>query len=186
MAEIGNAPVIHAGTDLRLRPVSPAQVEIWFSVIARNKARLGRWLPWAALDFTLADIRRFLEDRERENASCASLTTGIWRAEVLCGSIGLHKIDKWHRSSSIGYWLDGANEGKGVMTDACRAMVTEGFRSYGLYRIEIRCATGNERSCAIPRRLGFVEEGILRQAEYLGDRWVDLRVFSMLEQDWRS
>jgi ribosomal-protein-serine acetyltransferase len=72
------------------------------------------------------------------------------------------------------------------MTRACRAIVTEGFHHYGLHRIEIRCGTGNVRSLAIPRRLGFIEEGILREAEWVSNRWVDLRVFAMLEQDWRS
>jgi len=65
-------------------------------------------------------------------------------------------------------------------------MVTEGFRRFGLHRIEIRCATWNHRSSAIPRRLGFVEEGILRESEWLHDKWVDLRVFSMLAQDWKG
>jgi len=71
------------------------------------------------------------------------------------------------------------------MTRACRAIATEAFRQYGLHRIEIRCATGNGRSAAIPRRLGFAEEGILREAEWLYDHWVDLRVFSMLEHNWK-
>ena len=54
----------------------------------------------------------------------------------------------------------------------------------GLHRLEIRCAVENHRSSAVPRRLGFLEEGILREAEWLYDHWVDLRVFSMLAQDW--
>jgi ribosomal-protein-serine acetyltransferase len=70
------------------------------------------------------------------------------------------------------------------MTRACRAIVTEGFRRYRLHRIEIRCATGNAKSSAIARRLGFVEEGVLQEAEWLYDRWVDLRVFGMIERQW--
>ena len=65
------------------------------------------------------------------------------------------RFDPRHRNSSIGYWIDGASEGRGIMTRACRAMVSEGFHHYGLHRIEIRCATGNNRSASIPRRLGF-------------------------------
>jgi ribosomal-protein-serine acetyltransferase len=70
------------------------------------------------------------------------------------------------------------------MTAACRAVVTEAFEHYGLHRIEIRCATKNHKSRAIPQRLGFVQEGILREAEWLYDHFVDLVVYSMLEQDW--
>ena len=45
-------------------------------------------------------------------------------------------------------------------------------------------ATPNARSAAVPIRLGFTEEGTVREAEWLYDRWVDLRVFGLLRQDW--
>jgi ribosomal-protein-serine acetyltransferase len=60
------------------------------------------------------------------------------------------------------------------------------FDEVGLHRVEIRCGTGNTRSRAIPQRLGFHHEGILRDAEWVNDRWLDLDVWSMLEQDWRN
>ncbi len=167
-----------------LRPAKAGEVDIWFEAIVRNMDRLRQWLPWANLEFQRDDIGRYLAEREKDNAERIALTAGIWCGEELCGAIGLHRIDQQNRSTSIGYWLESSREGQGLMTGAVRTMVTEGFQNFGLHRIEIRCATGNQKSCAIPRRLGFVEEGILREAERLGDRWVDLRVFSMLEGDW--
>ncbi|MGD0868414.1 MAG: GNAT family protein [Bryobacteraceae bacterium] len=59
------------------------------------------------------------------------------------------------------------------------------FGEIGLHRGEIRRATGNTRSCAIPQRLAFTPEGVLREAEWVNPRWLDLAVWSMLEQDWR-
>jgi ribosomal-protein-serine acetyltransferase len=50
--------------------------------------------------------------------------------------------------------------------------------------VEIRCATGNTRSCAIPERLGFSREGVLREAEWVNGRFLDLVVWSLLEQDY--
>jgi ribosomal-protein-serine acetyltransferase len=170
---------------LELRHVSVADCAELYAAIDRNRARLRTWLPWVGLTFGQSDLVEFIRQREIDNAARVSLTTNIWFQGELCGAIGLHVIDQRHRGSSIGYWLDEAYEGCGIMTRACSAIVTEGFRQYGLHRIEIRCATGNSRSSAIPRRLNFVEEGILRQAEWLYDHWVDLRVFSMLEQDWK-
>ena len=72
------------------------------------------------------------------------------------------------------------------MTEACRAMLNYGFDVLGLNKIEIRCATGNTRSCAIPRRLGFTQEGIIRQAEWLYDHYVDLVLYWMLASEWRE
>ena len=159
---------------------------VLYAAINRNRARLREWLPWVTLTYGEREVARHLEERERENAAHEAFAAHIWMQGELCGAISLHRLDMLHRSTSIGYWLDSAHEGQGIMTQACRAIVNEGFRSYGLHRIEIRCATGNRKSSSIPRRLGFIEEGILREAEWMHDHWVDLRVFSMLEQDWAS
>jgi ribosomal-protein-serine acetyltransferase len=53
------------------------------------------------------------------------------------------------------------------MTKACEGFFKYGFKELGLNRIEIRVATENEKSRAIPERLGFVEEGKIREAEWL-------------------
>jgi ribosomal-protein-serine acetyltransferase len=176
---------ISVGDAIELRPASTADCAILYAAIERNRPRLRKWLPWLVPGFDQDTLFNFLREREQDNIERVSLTTIIWMDGWLCGSIGLHAIDRQDRSTSIGYWLDASHEGRGIMTRACRAIVTEGFRNYGLHRIEIRCAVGNDGSSRIPQRLGFVEEGILRDAEWLYDRWVDLRVFSMLEQDWK-
>jgi ribosomal-protein-serine acetyltransferase len=170
---------------IELRRVSSADCAELYAAIDRNRSRLRAWLPWVTDTFQLSDLVEFVRQRELDNAARLSLTTNIRYRGTLCGAIGLHAIDPRDRNTSIGYWLDEAFEGRGIMTRACRAIVTEAFRQYGLHRIEIRCAAGNVRSTAIPRRLGFVEEGILREAEWLHDHWVDLTVFSMLVQDWK-
>jgi ribosomal-protein-serine acetyltransferase len=176
--------IIPVDDEIELRAVSAADCDELYAAIDRNRARLRQWLSWAGLNFEREILRTYLQDRERENADRASLTTHIRYRGQLCGAIGLHKIEPRHHNSSIGYWLDHAFEGRGIMTRACRAIVTEGFRHYNLHRIEIRCGTGNARSERIPRRLGFTEEGLLHEAEWVFGRWVDLRIFAMLEQDW--
>jgi ribosomal-protein-serine acetyltransferase len=181
-----NCLTIPVGEGIELRGVSSTDCSELYAAIDRNRIRLRTWLPWASDTFSSDDLIEFVRQREIDNVAGISLTTNIWLEGLLCGAIGLHAIDPGNRNTSIGYWLDGAHEGRGIMTRACRAIVTEGFRQYGLHRIEIRCAVGNDRSSAIARRLGFVEEAILRDAEWLRGRWVDLRVFSMLEQDWKA
>jgi ribosomal-protein-serine acetyltransferase len=155
-----------------------------YAAIDRNRDHLRQWLPWVRHDFNEDDLRNFLQEKENDNRARVSLTTHIRYRGALCGAIGLHEIDQRHRNTSIGYWLDRNFTGRGIVTRACRAIVSEGFRNYNLHRIEIRCATGNALSSAVPRRLGFRQEGVLREAEWLHDHWVDLLVFSILEEDW--
>jgi ribosomal-protein-serine acetyltransferase len=58
------------------------------------------------------------------------------------------------------------------------------IKELGLHRVEIRCGTGNTRSCAVPARLGFTREGVAREAEWVSDRWIDLVIWSMLQEEW--
>jgi ribosomal-protein-serine acetyltransferase len=84
----------------------------------------------------------------------------------------------------LGYWLGEEYQGKGLVTAACRALVEHAFGELGLNRVVISCATENEKSCAIPERLGFRREGIERQAEWLYDHFVDHVTYSALASEW--
>ncbi len=117
--------MIQLGDGIELRPVSAADCDELYAAIDRNSARLRTWLPWVGLTFGQNDLRAFLQQKEIDNSARVSLTTHIRFEGELCGAVGLHVIDQRHRSSSIGYWLDEAYEGRGIMTRACRAMVTE-------------------------------------------------------------
>jgi ribosomal-protein-serine acetyltransferase len=70
------------------------------------------------------------------------------------------------------------------MTEAVAALIGYAFDVWKLNRVEIRVAVGNRRSAAIPQRLGFREEGTLRQRERHGDSFKDIVVYSILAQEW--
>jgi ribosomal-protein-serine acetyltransferase len=110
--------------------------------------------------------------------------TGLWAKGVLCGVAAYHPIDWENRSAALGYWLAADHQGRGLMTRAVRALVTHAFTELGLNRVEIRCAVGNGKSRAIPLRLGFSEEGVVREAQWLNGRFVDHAVYGMLARDW--
>src|SRR5690606_36339696 len=83
----------------------------------------------------------------------------------------------------IGYWIVRERWGEGLATEAAAALTRAGFEIMGAHRMEIRVAPDNARSLAIPRKLGYREEGVLRG---VGDPRgsarapVDLVVFGML------
>ena len=157
-----------------------------FQLIECNRASLRQWLPWLDMSIVVGDTLDHIRVSKKRFEEADGFSAGIRIGGKLCGAIGLHAIDPRHRSSSIGYWLAGGTRGRGIMTKACEAVVAAVFDHYHLHRIEIRCATGNKKSCAIPERLGFQYEGTLREAEWLYDHFVDLRVYSILEQEWRA
>jgi ribosomal-protein-serine acetyltransferase len=71
------------------------------------------------------------------------------------------------------------------MTRACRFLVDHAFDEPKLNRVQIRCAVGNTKSQAIPERLGFTNEGTLRQAGRLYGRFVDIVIYSTLADEWQ-
>ena len=94
--------------------------------------------------------------------------------------VGYHGVSWANRSTSIGYWLAEDQQGRGTMTAAVRTLVDHALSIWRLNRVEIRAAVENRRSRATPERLGFHQEGTLRQAERVGDRYLDCVVYSML------
>jgi ribosomal-protein-serine acetyltransferase len=72
------------------------------------------------------------------------------------------------------------------MTKSCRAVINYIFNELELNRVEIRAAVLNKKSRAIPERLGFTQEGIIRSAEWLYDHFVDHVVYGMLRDEWSN
>jgi ribosomal-protein-serine acetyltransferase len=171
--------------DIELRLLEERHAEELFALTDQNREYLREWLPWVddvtAVEDTKAFIRRSLDLFASNNGFQA----GIWFQGRLAGVIGYHELDWTDRKTAIGYWLGAAFQGRGLMTRACQALVDYAFVELELNRVEIQCATGNRKSCAIPERLGFKKEGIIRQAEWLYDHSVDLVVYGMLKSEWQ-
>jgi ribosomal-protein-serine acetyltransferase len=171
---------------IQMRQFEPCDAQTVFAVVERNREHLRQWLPWVDRSHSPVDIRQFILRVQAQFEADQGPNAGIWVDGVLAGNVGCHPIDWAHRSSSLGYWIDAAHQGKGVITRCCAAMLDYVFEEMLLHRVEIRCGTGNTRSGAIPERLGFTREGLLREGEWVNDRWVDLVVWGMLEEQWRA
>lgn len=84
---------------------------------------------------------------------------------ALAGMIGLHRITEHPQGgdAEIGFWGTAAHRGKGLMSEAARAVVDFAFDGLGLARVEWRAVVGNIPSARTARALGFRYEGMLRQ-----------------------
>ena len=175
--------IVAPGIEIKLFEANEAKA--LFSLVERNRERLRNWLPWVDHTHSSEDIRLFILRVLDQYHSNLGPQTGIWVDGVLSGTVGCHPIDWSNRNCSIGYWVDAGQEGKGIITRCCATLLDFVFDELGLHRAEIRCGTSNQRSCAVPERLGFNREGIAREAEWVNDRWVDLVVWGILEEEWR-
>lgn len=154
--------------------------EVWAAVDA-SRERLEPWMPWIDGTRTIDDQRRWLQHVVNDQNSLEG--GGLFVDGRYVGGVGL-SWDPFRVRGSIGYWISGEFEGRGLVTRAVRALLDVGFREVGLHRIEIKAGTENARSRAIPERLGFVLEGVEREAERGSHGFHDLVVYSMLEDEW--
>ena len=102
----------------------------------------------------------------------------------IVGVAGFHGVDRVNRSTSIGYWLVADAVGRGLMTRAVRTLLDQAFGVWDLHRVVIEAVVDNTRSRAIPERLGFREEALLREAKLLRGRYEDAVLYAMLASEW--
>lgn len=169
---------------LFLKSLELREAEDLLLIVDANRPYLREWLPWLDMTRSIDEMIVFVESTQRQLSANQGFQTAIWHNGQIVGIIGYHHLEWANRSTCIGYWLDERFQGKGLMTKACRALVDYAFDEWKLNRIEIHCAAGNRKSRGIPERLGFKAEGLLREAEWLYDHYVDHVVYALLAKDW--
>jgi ribosomal-protein-serine acetyltransferase len=175
---------IEVSSECSLTPLDLQDADELFALTDANRPHLRRWLPWLDNITRLEDTRAFIRAARAQASQNNGAQLAIRVEGRIVGIVGHHQIDWRNRLTSLGYWIGRDYEGRGLVAAATRSLVTHAFRDARLNRVEIRCAEGNQRSRAIPQRIGFREEGVLRDAEWLYDHFVDHVVYAMLARDW--
>ncbi len=157
-----------------------------FQLVDRSRERLRKWLPWVDFTTSVKNSETFIDISMQQFASNNGFQAAIKYEGRIAGVVGFHAVNWDNKSASLGYWLGEGFEGKGLMTSSCRAMIDYAFFQWNLQRIEIRAATENKKSQAIPKRLGFTEEGCIRESEWLENSYyVSHKVYGLLNREWR-
>ena len=169
--------------EISLRLLEARHDAALFALVDTHRKYLRQWMAWLDNTKSVEDIAQFTMEKRQQFAYNDSFVAGIWVGGELCGVVGHNHISWANRACTLGYWLAADKQGRGIMTRSCRALIEYSFAELELNRVEIRCASENAPSRAIPRRLGFTHEGTIRQAEWLYDRFVDHEIYGMLKSD---
>jgi ribosomal-protein-serine acetyltransferase len=153
--------------------------------IAANREHLATWLPWAEMH-GFQDSVEFLELQRLQVEANDGFDAALLVDGLIAGGVGFHRVDWVNRSTSIGYWLAADAQGRGLMTAAVSALLDWAFFEWDLHRVVIEVVVGNERSQAIPERLGFRQEAILREAKLVRGSHEDTRLYAMLAAEWEA
>lgn len=177
-------------SDLRLSPLAVEDAPTLFQMVDEDRDRLGARLPWVESTKLESDSRAFIEGSiARRDVQAGGDGSGDWaifgqlpEGERMVGVIGLHAPRWSHRWVTLGYWITASQEGRGWITRAAVGVLDHLF-GVGFHRVEIRAATDNPRSRAVPERLGFTLEGELRSVEWIHGRPIDHAVYGRLRSD---
>lgn len=145
---------------LLLRPFQVADIPRFIEVIAANQDHLWPWMPWCRESSDPDELaERFLRF-QAAFARGEDFLYGIFLDGHPVGGTGLH-LRVGPQAAEIGYWISAEHGGKGLVTEAVRAIARVGFEVNRFDRLEIRMDPQNHRSAALPPRLGFTHEATL-------------------------
>ncbi|PYZ92285.1 GNAT family N-acetyltransferase [Salipaludibacillus keqinensis] len=134
---------------------------------------LKQWLPfaYAQQEPTVEDTEINVREAHLKFLKREDLRLHIFHKKTLTlvGCTGLHRIDWDVPKFEIGYWVDTRFTGEGYITEAVEGLSKFAFSELNGKRLEIRCDAKNMKSRAVPERLGFPLEGVLKN----DDRSVD-------------
>jgi ribosomal-protein-serine acetyltransferase len=149
---------------------------------------LQLWLPWASRDYSKSVSQHFIRDSIAAWAEGRAFDFTIRRREDPDRHLG--NVSIWHTSkqnavAEIGYWVRSSETRNGICTEAVAHLLAVGFEELKLHRITLRIAVGNRPSERIAEKLGFLQEGVLREDVKIGTRWVDHTIWGLLSNEWK-
>ncbi|GIN57280.1 GNAT family N-acetyltransferase [Lederbergia ruris] len=156
---------------LVIRMPRPGDGKVVHEAIRASINELKPWMPFAQKEQSEQDVEvnirsAYISFLKREDLR---LLVFLKETGEFVASSGLHRIDWSIPKFEIGYWIDSRFSGEGYMTEAVKGIAQFAFRELQARRVEIRCDAKNMKSRAIPERLGFSLEGILKNDDVSPD-----------------
>jgi ribosomal-protein-alanine N-acetyltransferase len=157
---------------------APALAEL----LTRDRAFMAPYEPERAEDYYTVDGQRalltsLLDAHERG----VTLPQAILEDGRVVGRITLNEIVRGPlQSCSMGYWVNQADNGKGLATDAVRETLAYAFGELGLHRVQAGTLVDNVRSQRVLEHNGFVQFGLAPQYLRIAGRWQDHLLFQKL------
>lgn len=170
---------------LALRRRRAEYIDPLWKGVTQSVGELGRWLAWA-IEPSIDESRMFYAQTEREWDLNSGWGFTIFADEEPIGDIGLAGYKPLVQACELGYWIRTDRSGRGLMTEACSAVVDFGFTQVGLHRIELHASPDNVASMKVAEKIGFQREGLLRHGSRGRNGFHDVYVYGLIDSDPRT
>ena len=168
---------------LLLRPFGTADADDVYGY-AKDPEWARFLLPMIPQPYTRRDAEEFIARRVVASWSIDS-AFAIVLDSVVVGGINLH-VDERHEKGELGYSLARAHWGKGLTTEAARAVVDWGFSQLGLAKVYASADLRNTGSWRVMEKTGMTREGILRGHTKTQDGRADQVFYGVLRAEWEE
>jgi ribosomal-protein-alanine N-acetyltransferase len=148
-----------------------------------SNSEVSRYTLWET-HRSIEDSRAFLEFATQKYENGGEPDWGIvYRGNgCLVGACGLVNWEAEHARAEVGFVLSREYWGRGLMSEAVRAILRFGFERMNLNRIEARCIAENAASARVMEKAGMFYEGTLRQREYIKEAYRDIKLYAILKK----
>lgn len=165
----------------------PAEEEhgpaLW-SAVESSLPDLRPWLVWTGATSRLA-VTDFIATRPAAWEAGSGYTFAVTEGSEVIGLASMAAHNPALTQGEIGYWLRSDRAGRGLMTEAARAVRDFSFDVAGRHRLNLRAGVGNLASQRVAEKIGFTREGMMRQGGSGAEAHYDAYLYGMLASDPR-
>ena len=175
---------------LHLRAAEPPMASAVADFYRRNREAHARWSPPMPEGMFSVDGQAA---RLADSATAADAGAAIswWlfapdAPEIALGQIHFSQITRRaFCNAMLGYAIDAAHEGRGLMREALAAALADAFGPrVQLHRVQANARPENTRSLALLTRLGFEREGLAREYLFIDGAWRDHVMTALRSPQW--
>jgi ribosomal-protein-alanine N-acetyltransferase len=187
-----NDLVVLKGRRITLRPLAVADFNQWHEVRTRSADWLTKWEPRRppgapdVVDSRAAFAAR-CRARDRERQLGAGYGFGIFHGPRFCGEININGVQRGpFQNAYVGYWVDEACAGQGLVPEAVVVVARHAFEELGLHRLQIAIIPRNTASRRVVEKLKIRDEGVAVRYLEINGVWEDHIRFAITLEEWRE
>ena len=133
-----------------------------------------------------AILESMSEARSYPAAMPSTICFRIEKEKRVIGQACLKRIRWINHKAEISLFITGREQGKGYGLVALETIIAFGFNRLNLYRLEAEVVDGNTPSIKLMKKLGFTEEGRLREAKFVNGKYYDLMRYGILRREYEN
>ena len=175
-----SSEIIPVTQDIELRAVEERYTVDLHNLVVKNRAFLQTAFDWAQHVGSEEDTRRNVQSNQMLHQRGYAKMFLIFKDDALVGVLSFNTIEPTNKAVYIGYWLDEAHQGQGILSQSLQAFMRYYAERGEIRRFVIKCRVANQQSNSVAVRNGFTLEGCLREAEYLNGRFDDVNIYGRI------